>query len=199
MALQLYEDDLNNEEVLSKKLITLAEIIVRKHFYASTADKDDLVSIGVLKAIRMIHSDNFRSDKGNLCTFLYTGMRNDIHNYLYHKNKFDTVDIDNTFDDGGKSDFYFEDEVAKIDYSLIHLVCMKFSRQFGNFIEDEIIKKLKYYGFIIDGYIESCSNEVKDVLVDEAYKDEVIQRALGLLFWELRQHEMCVMLQNGLD
>lgn len=199
MALQLYEDDLNNEEVLSKKLITLAEIIVRKHFYASTADKDDLVSIGVLKAIRMIHSDNFRSDKGNLCTFLYTGMRNDIHNYLYHKNKFDTVDIDNTFDDGGKSDFYFEDEVAKIDYSLIHLVCMKFSRQFGNFIEDEIIKKLKYYGFIIDGYIESCSNEVKEVLVDEAYKDEVIQRALGLLFWELRQHEMCVMLQNGLD
>ena len=199
MALQLYEDDLNNEEVLSKKLITLAEIIVRKHFYASTADKDDLVSIGVLKAIRMIHSDNFRSDKGNLCTFLYTGMRNDIHNYLYHKNKFDTVDIDNTFDDGGKSDFYFEDEVAKIDYSLIHLVCMKFSRQFGNFIEDEIIKKLKYYGFIIDGYIESCSNEDKDVLVDEAYKEEVIQRALGLLFWELRQHEMCVMLQNGLD
>lgn len=199
MALQLYEDDLNNEEVLSKKLITLAEIIVRKHFYASTADKDDLVSIGVLKAIRMIHSDNFRSDKGNLCTFLYTGMRNDIHNYLYHKNKFDTVDIDNTFDDGGKSDFYFEDEVAKIDYSLIHLVCMKFSRQFGNFIEDEIIKKLKYYGFIIDGYIESCSNEDKDVLVDEAYKEEVIQRALGLLFWELKQHEMCVMLQNGLD
>ena len=80
MALQLYEDDLNNEEVLSKKLITLAEIIVRKHFYASTADKDDLVSIGVLKAIRMIHSDNFRSDRGNLCTFFYTGMRTDIHN-----------------------------------------------------------------------------------------------------------------------
>nr|DAT60818.1 MAG TPA: hypothetical protein [Bacteriophage sp.] len=33
MALQLYEDDLLDEEVLSTKLITLAEIIVRKHFY----------------------------------------------------------------------------------------------------------------------------------------------------------------------
>ena len=198
MALQLYEDDLNNEEVLSEKLITLAEIIVRKHFYASTADKDDLVSIGVLKAIRMIHSDNFRSDKGNLCTFLYTGMRNDIHNYLYHKNKFETVDIDNTFDDGGKSDFYFEEEVAKIDYSLVHLICMKFSKQFGNFIEDEIIKKLKYYGFTIDGFVDKeCSN--KEVRVDDSYKEDVVQRALGLLFWELKQHEMCVMLQNGLD
>ena len=62
MALQLYEDDLLNEEVLSTKLITLAEIIVRKHFYASREDKEDLVSIGVLKAVRMIHSDNFRSD-----------------------------------------------------------------------------------------------------------------------------------------
>lgn len=198
MALQLYEDDLNNEEVLSKKLITLAEIIVRKHFYASTADKDDLVSIGVLKAIRMIHSDNFRSDKGNLCTFLYTGMRNDIHNYLYHKNKFDTVDIDNTFDDGGKLDFYFEDEVAKIDYSLVHLICMKFSKQFGNFIEDEVIKKLKYYGFTIDGYVEKERVDTS-IRVDISCREDIVQRALGLLFWELKQHEMSVMLQNGLD
>ena len=57
MALQLSEEDLVNEEVLASKLVTLAEIVVRKHFYASVSEKDDLVSIGVLKAL--IHEMKF--------------------------------------------------------------------------------------------------------------------------------------------
>lgn len=190
MALQLYEDDLLDEEVLSTKLITLAEIIVRKHFYASREDKEDLVSIGVLKAVRMIHSDNFRSDKGNLCTFLYTGMRNDMHNFLYHKNKFDTVDFDTTFDNGGSLDYYFEDEVASVDYSLVHLICMRF-KCFGDALEDKVISKLKSYGFKLDGYI---SHKVGSQL---KCNNDIVNRVVGLLFWEMRQRELSSLFKDG--
>ena len=75
---------------------------------------------------------------------------------------------------------------------------MKFSKQFGNFIEDEVIKKLKYYGFTIDGYVEKEKVDTS-IRVDISCREDIVQRALGLLFWELKQHEMSVMLQNGLD
>ena len=66
MALQLSEEDLVNEEVLASKLVTLAEIVVRKHFYASVSEKDDLVSIGVLKSLSMIGDQKFVKLNGNL-------------------------------------------------------------------------------------------------------------------------------------
>ena len=107
MALHLSEKDLGNPDVLAGKLITLAEIVVRKHFYSSINEKEDLVSIGVLKALNMINDGKFSKKKGNFATFIYTGMRNDMHNYLYHQNKFNLVDID-TMIDSGSGDFYFE-------------------------------------------------------------------------------------------
>ena len=61
MGLQLSEKDLHNEDVLAKKLITLAEIIVRKHFYASVNEKEDLVSIGTIGLIKGINT--FKGDK----------------------------------------------------------------------------------------------------------------------------------------
>ena len=59
MSLHLSEKDLENPDVLANKLITLAEIVVRKHFYSSSHEKEDLVSIGVLKALSMINDGNF--------------------------------------------------------------------------------------------------------------------------------------------
>lgn len=180
MALQLYEKDLENEEILSRKLITLAEIIVRKHFYASSEEKDDLVSIGVLKAIRMIHSDNFRRDKGNLCTFLYTGMRNDMHNYLYHRNKFDFVTLESVYGNDGVDDKYFNKEYIHINYGIVRLICMKFEKKYGKALEDLVIQKLYSYGVLLDG----TSRNIKGISSINRELEDISDRVIGLIFWE---------------
>ena len=113
-----------------------------------------------------------------------------MHNFLYHKNKFDTVDFDTTFDDGGSLDYYFEDEVATVDYSLVHLICMKF-KCFGYGLEDKVISKLKSYGFTFDGYI----THKKDGTLK--CNEDMVNRVVGLLFWEMRQRELSSLFKDG--
>lgn len=197
MALQLSEQDLLDENILANKLVTLAEIIVRKHFYASSNDSEDLISIGVLKALSMIKDNKFVKSKGNFASFLYTGMRNDMHNYLYHQNKFNTVDIDelaseivdNTvLEDMSTSDY-------TIEYSLIHTVCMKFAPLYGDAIEQQVVNCIKESGFDIVGMMDSsiphtfsyCNDLLKDSY-SEAIRDDVIGRLVGLIIWKKSEH-----------
>lgn len=196
MGLALTNKDLNDENALANKLVTLAEIIVRKHFYSSKEDKDDLVSIGVLKAISMIKSGRFDAKKGNLCTFLYTGMRNDMHNYLYHLNKLSTVNLDLLSNKEGIEDDYFNErydsERNLIEYSLVHLVCMEFSNVFGDNIESEILDKLNNSGFNVIGMCEEketahtycCCNDILKDKYDENVRDDVINRIVGIIIWK---------------
>lgn len=196
MALQLTNKDLENRDELAKKLITLAEIVVRKHFYASINEKDDLVSIGVLKALNMIQDNKFTSLRGNLCTYLYTGMRNDMHNYLYHQNKFNTTDLSCMLDSGSTDD-YFEQEGYEIPYSVVHLVCMRFSRPFGEGVESDVVKRLTDVGFHVVGkagnkQVQKRFVSRNDILLDcygaEA-KDDVINRIVGLVLWKKKEHD----------
>ena len=200
MALQLSEEDLVNEEVLASKLVTLAEIVVRKHFYASVSEKDDLVSIGVLKALSMIGDQKFVKSKGNFASFLYTGMRNDMHNYLYHQNKFNTVDIDDMahdiVDESAVCNVEMLDEYS-IEYSLIHIVCMRFAPLFGDFIEGQVIDCLRASGFSIVGMradyythlVSYCNNDILKDSYSEDVRDDVIGRLVGLILWKKREHD----------
>lgn len=198
MGLMLTEKDLENEDILAKKLITLSEIVVRKHFYASANDKEDLVSIGVLKALKMIKSNNFENSKGNFATFLYTGMRNDMHNYLYHKNKFNLVGLSMLIDEG-KEDNYFNTEYSYIRYEIVHSVCMCFTCNFGDNIESEVLDRLESVGFIIlypDEIMKRYRNEVKvcssDILLDKygkETKEDIIDRIIGIILWKLNEKD----------
>lgn len=198
MGLMLTEKDLENEDILAKKLITLSEIVVRKHFYASANDKEDLVSIGVLKALKMIRSNNFENSKGNFATFLYTGMRNDMHNYLYHKNKFNLVGLSMLIDEG-KEDNYFNTEYSYIRYEIVHSVCMCFTCNFGDNIESEVLDRLESVGFIIlypDEIMKRYRNEVKvcssDILLDKygkETKEDIIDRIIGIILWKLNEKD----------
>ena len=196
MALSLTEKDLENPEVLGEKLITLSEIIVRKHFYASVNEKDDLVSIGVLKALTMISEGYWSKSKGGFCTFLYTGMRNDMHNYLYHQNKFYFVEQDSLVEDG-VDDLYFNDELVGIDYSLIHTVCMRFSGMFGDAIEGKVIKRLIDNGYNVEGMLDdnafghtfSCCNYILRDDYGESVEEDIIGRLIGLILWKKKESE----------
>lgn len=63
----------------------LTEIVFQKHFSALTMHKEDLISIGMIKAITMLERGDFNSEKGNMINYLYSGIRNSMHNY-YMKN-----------------------------------------------------------------------------------------------------------------
>ena len=194
MSLQLSEADLHNQDILAKKLITLAEIVVRKHFYVSVNEKEDLVSVGVLKALSMINSGTFSESKGNFATFIYTGMRNDMHNYLYHQNKFNTIDIEEMVDEG-RDDNYFQNREYLIEYSLIHSVCMQFSRAFGDSLEYHLIKQMALDGYTIIGIKKDRSIIVgeNDILLDrysDEVKDDIIDRLIGIILWKKREHSM---------
>lgn len=190
MSLQLSEADLGNPDALAQKIMTLAEIVVRKHFYASENEKEDLRSIGILKAYTMLSEGNFDNSKGNLATYLYTGMRNDMHNYLYHQNKFNLTDIDNLIEDGSE-DTYFQDDTVYLEYGLVHSVCIKFFPAFGDAIEADVIETLKNLGYTITGMIASeCDRALSccnDILLDrygKEAKEDIIGRLVGLIIWK---------------
>jgi hypothetical protein len=195
IPLQLTEEDLQNPDVLGQKLITLAEIVVRKHFYASWKDKDDLVSVGVLKALNLISSQGWTKSRGSFVNYIYSGMRNDMHNYLYHQNKFNIVDYEN-LPETGNDDRYFEDEGCEIELSLIHSVCMRFTESFGDAIEYEVIHKMKSLGFNIKGMVEPesshtlmcCTNILREEY-GKSTEEDMIGRIIGLILWKKKEHD----------
>lgn len=194
MSLQLSEKDIENPEELGKKLMTLAEIVVRKHFYASSEEKEDLVSIGVVKALEMIKEGTFSSNKGNFATYIYTCMRNEMHNYLYHVNKYKQVDLDELIN-SGKEDTYFEDGTISIEYGLVHLVCMRFSKYFGDDLETCVLNELENRGFSISGMYKDpyISYTYESSILEDTYgkeiKDDVIDRIIGVVLWKKKKHD----------
>jgi hypothetical protein len=189
----LTEKDLEDPDVLGRKLIQLNEIIVRKHFYASYKDKDDLVSVGVLKMLDLINEGNWDKSKGSLCNYLYSGARNSIHNYLYHQNKFPLIDQEQ-LRDSGISDNYFSGPDCPISYGLVHSVCMHFTDAFGEGIEDAVISKLEEIGYTLEGRVKQSPYSVgySSVLSDR-YKDysidDIVGRIIGLILWKKKSRE----------
>ena len=192
MSLNLTENDLNNSTVLCNKLVTLAEIIVRKHFYASLKEKDDLVSIGVLKALSLIKAGSWSRGKGSLVNYIYAGMRNDMHNYLYHQSKEVVKDPD--YSEDSTTDKYFEDTACYIDYRIIHLVCMSFTGSFGDGIENRVIDEIKDKGFTVQGMGVDNAHTLKvfndDIgFYNKTVEDDAVGRILGIIFWKRKEYD----------
>lgn len=195
MSLSLTERDLDNPNELAKKLTTLVEIVIRKHFYASIKDKEDLVSVGLVKAYEMIADDNFDKSKGNFASFIYSGCRNSLHNYLYHEYKFNTEDVDSLID-FGRDDRYFEDDKVFLSYSLIHTVCMSFMPVFGDNIEYPVINELESMGYYIKGRKEDnltpstflyCDNILYEY--GKSAEADIVSRIIGIILWKKRDTE----------
>ena len=190
MEFQLTEEDLKDPDTLGKKLITLAEIIIRKHFYASWKDKDDLVSVGVLKALTLIHTGSWTKARGSFLNYIYSGMRNDMHNYLYHQNKFSFVDQESLKDDG-KDDIYFSDDSCNIEYSLVHSVCLNFIKPFGSIIEIRVMQELVKLGFSIKGMGKEVNTDSHTLMcctniLEEKYGKEVEEDMIGRIIGRRR-------------
>jgi hypothetical protein len=183
VAFKITVDDMKDSVVFGEKLMNLAGIVFRKHFYASYGDKEDLISIGVLKALTLLDDGNFDTGRGTLINFLYTGMRNEMHNYLYHKNKKVKIleDVKEFADD-----LYFESDSYSINLNIVIDVCNSFS-MYGDLYE-EVCMSLVLRGYII----KDRSTKVKvlknsKITLDKfspEFKKDLIDRLCGVIMWK---------------
>lgn len=70
------------EEVQIHHLKSLADIVYHTHFYINYELKEDLLQIGLLKALALLRQGHFDPSKGALKNYLYTGMRNVMKAYV---------------------------------------------------------------------------------------------------------------------
>ena len=73
-------------EAMIKNVVT---VVFRIHFYYVTNYdlEQDLKQEGYLKAYELLAQGNYDPNK-NLRTFIYTGVRNAMTNYMYHHKNF---------------------------------------------------------------------------------------------------------------
>ena len=66
----------------------LSDIVVNRHYAKMNAiDKEEMKSLAVLKAIKLIKEGSFDCSKSSIKNYLYTGMRNEMSNFIYSKRK----------------------------------------------------------------------------------------------------------------
>lgn len=147
-------------------------VVFRKHFYYIT-DKEleaDLKQEGYLKAYELLAEGNYDPTR-NLRTFIYTGVRNAMTNYLYHHRKENhnssTEDIESQEWQSWKNiltDSYWEGKAYvendsymqqyQVDVNIIYEVCEKYS-MFGDYIP-VILSDMKDLG-LYDGEIPNIT------------------------------------------
>lgn len=181
MPLTLTDKDLSDVNKLAEKIMDLSSIVYTRHYYASSREKEDLISVGVVKALSLIQGGGWDKSKGRLINYLYSGIRNEMHNYLYKVNK--EVCFEEFYEDY-KEDSYFDDEVIHMDFKVIQEVCNRFKCYSG--LCREVAEDLESRGFIIvnnsKGEPKGYSN-IKDTYGEEFYKD-LISRLSGAVIWK---------------
>jgi hypothetical protein len=175
-------NDILDNEILGAKLVDLSGIVFRKHFYANMGDKEDLLSVGVLKAYTLIKNGNFCENKGTVLNYLYTGMRNEMHNYLYHQKK--KIKVDDVSE--STHDIYFEEECFEIDYNLVSEVCVKFL-VYGD-LRNMVKEELENRGFNVLGVIANI-RRVR-FLFEENFRLDLIDRLCGAVVWKSREYSL---------
>lgn len=71
-----------------EELRKLCEIVLNNHYaYVAYCDREDLVAEGMLKCIELLRKGTFDPNRASLKNFLYTGIRNEMGNYLYRHKK----------------------------------------------------------------------------------------------------------------
>lgn len=177
MAFNIEYTDLENEEILANKIMDLCSIVFRRHFYANEDDKDDLISVGILKSYSLIREGRFNNEKGKILNFLYTGIRNEMHNYIYHNSK---EICKNEIE--GEEQGYYDQKCFEIESSLVTEVCKEFY-MYGN-LTYLVCEELEVRGFLINKKrVGSASDMIRNEFVDD-----VIDRLCGAVLWKRQEY-----------
>ena len=174
----------NSVEAMINNIVT---VVLRIHFYYVTNYDliQDLTQEGYLNAYELLADGNYDPNK-NLRTFIYTGVRNAMTNYLYHHKKENHLDLETisssnwqnyekvTLDGYWKNKVYNESEDVvssyEIDLSIVYEVCNKYS-MFGDYLDIILIelKKIGIYSGPVNKPTIICIQNVKDAILGEIY------------------------------
>ena len=185
-ALLKYEDVYDEEgnpvfdEQVTEEIQELAEIVYNNHYtYKKGYDREDLIMEGIRKGIEMIKSGRYNPDYGApLRNFIYTGMRNEMTNYLYSKKKEYPVE-----------EFYGDQKIApeiyvdtyEVSFNDIEDICRVFRRRWGDY-KKLLIDSLEDMGF----EIEDVDND--DLEEREDYDKKVLERMVVLAVWRIQEY-----------
>lgn len=157
---------LNNNSMLDT-ITEIVNIVLFKHFSYVKDEclREDLKQEGFHKAYELLKIGNYDPTK-SLGTYLYTGIRNAMTNYMYHSNKETHAGIDDEV-----RDFYFEDSEAcsfEIDKDIVLDVCKKYL-VYGDYsgIILSYFKKMKMYSGPIPKIDVVEIEEVKSAIIVE--------------------------------
>jgi len=173
----------NSVEAMIQNIVT---VVLRIHFYYITDPElqNDLKQEGYLKAYELLAKGDYDPNR-NLRTYIYTGVRNAMTNYLYHNNKENHEDLELvsspvwqryegvTQDGFYKGKLFYEDEVGtgkyNVDQDLVEEVVAKYS-MFGDYTLI-ILRELKKVG-LYEGKV--FKSEIQEIpLVTTAIMGEI--------------------------
>lgn len=139
--------------------------------------KKDLMQTGYLKAYELLNNGNYDPTM-SLRNFLYTGIRNEIHNTLYHLNKIPTVSLEG-LDVYENVVGYYQVREYSVETEVVKSVCDKFKKHGDYFptVANYLIKL---------GILDSKKYNEEGIEYDPTLRDGVIT----LTLWTLYEREV---------
>jgi len=162
-------------------ILEMVENIVQVVFYTyynyikDPELKADLFQIGYLKAYELLNNGNYDPTM-SFRNFIYTGVRNEMHNALYHINKMHTVNLDQ-LDKYDNVIGYHDTGDYNIELSFIRQLCNQFKRH-GDYFPSVV-------NYLINLGIINCSKLEEDKRID----DKMLEGIVTFVLWELFEKE----------
>lgn len=98
-------------------LYNACEMVFRKHFSTNQNEKQDLIQEGIMEIHRRVMEGKYDGSRSAL-TYLYRGIRNVMHNFLYHEKKWDDKIYEPVEShDSGLREFEISDEETKLEHT----------------------------------------------------------------------------------
>lgn len=153
-------------------ILKLAEIVVNIHFSGYNYDKDELESIAVCKALELLNSGSFDSSRASLKNYLYSGMRNEVGNFLFKRRKLVFWEDVDSFREEDVSCF-------EIDGEVIIRTISNLGEEFLEYIPI-VVKALMGMGFTVNMEVSEDENM-------ETKEEKTLEKLLCLILWENRE------------
>lgn len=152
----------------AKNLMTLSEIVMNSHYSYAVAEKEDLKSVGVFKALELLQSGSFDPTRSSLKNYLYTGMRNEMKNYLYKNGRDVAVEDEVLIGMNGTETTVDEEMTDSIIISDAE-IRLALGRLYNQEVDSKVKATLNHMGFV------TSSREIRRYV--EVYKE------VALVIW----------------